>query len=129
DVFRDGVRAYLTQHAYANADTGDLWAALGKASRQPIPDVMDGWIFKPGYPLVSARLEGRELVLSQQRFTYLPEPLDGAEPAGEPGQRWRVPVQIRTEAGGTSSVTRLMLAAADARVPGNEPRDAAAAHG
>src|SRR5206468_1103141 len=76
DVFRDGVRAYLTQHAYANADTGDLWAALGKASRQPIPDVMDGWIFKPGYPLVSARLEGRELVLSQQRFTYLPEPLD-----------------------------------------------------
>src|SRR2546422_3802423 len=58
---RDGVRAYLTQHACANADTGDLWAALGKASRQPIPDVMDGWIFKPGYPLVSARLEGREL--------------------------------------------------------------------
>src|SRR5439155_964627 len=32
-VFRDGVRAYLTQHAYGNADTGDLWAALGKASR------------------------------------------------------------------------------------------------
>ncbi len=124
DVFRDGVRAYLTQHAYANADTGDLWAALGKASRQPIPDVMDGWIFKPGYPLVSARLEGRELVLSQQRFTYLPEPLDGAEPSGEPGQRWRVPVQIRTQAGGTSSVTRLMLSAAEARVPVAETLDA-----
>src|SRR5213593_4183546 len=123
-VFRDGVRAYLTQHAYGNADTGDLWAALGKASRQPIPDVMDGWIFKPGYPLVSARLEGRELVLTQQRFTYLPEPLDGAEPSGEPGQRWRVPVQIRTQAGGTSSVTRLMLSAAEARVPVAETLDA-----
>ena len=39
---------------------------------------MDGWIFQPGYPLVSARLEGDELVLSQQRFTYLPEPLPGS---------------------------------------------------
>src|SRR5881296_4484998 len=124
DVFRAGVRGYLREHAYANADTGDLWAALGRAARQPIPAVMDGWIFHPGYPLVSARLEGGEIVLSQQRFTYLPEPLDGAEPAGEPGQRWRVPVQIRTEAGGTSSVTRLMLAAAEARVPVTETLDA-----
>src|SRR5207245_1241977 len=74
DGFRDGVRDYLRRHAYGNADTRDLWAALGKASRQPIPEVMDGWIFKPGYPLVSARREGRELVLTQQRFTYLPEP-------------------------------------------------------
>ena len=37
DVFRDGVREYLRRHAYANADTGDLWAALGRAARQPIP--------------------------------------------------------------------------------------------
>ena len=57
-VFRDGVREYLRRHAYANADTGDLWAALGRAARQPIPEVMDGWIFQPGYPLVSARLDG-----------------------------------------------------------------------
>ncbi len=45
EVFRDGVRDYLrAHHAYGNADTGDLWAALGRASRQPIPEVMDGWI-------------------------------------------------------------------------------------
>src|SRR5881397_153788 len=30
-VFRDGVREYLRRHAYANADTGDLWAALGRS--------------------------------------------------------------------------------------------------
>ena len=57
-VFRDGVREYLRRHAYANADTGDLWAALGRAA--PADPRGDGrWIFKPGYPLVSARLEGR----------------------------------------------------------------------
>jgi len=123
DGFRDGVRDYLRRHAYGNADTRDLWAALGKASRQPIPEVMDGWIFKPGYPLVSARREGRELVLTQQRFTYLPEPPEGAEPSGEPGQRWRAPVQLRIHGGGKSSVTRLMLSEADARVPVPETLD------
>jgi puromycin-sensitive aminopeptidase len=124
DLFRDGVRDYLKRHAYGNADTGDLWAALGKASRQPIPEVMDGWIFAPGYPLVSARLERRELVLSQQRFTYLPEPLEDAEPSGEPGQRWCVPVEVRILAGGKRSVARLMLSEAEARVPVPEKLEA-----
>jgi puromycin-sensitive aminopeptidase len=117
DVFREGVRDYLRRHAYANADTRDLWAALGRAARQPIPDVMDGWIFTPGYPLVSARIEGRDLVLSQQRFTYLADPPEGAPPSGERGQRWRVPVQVRIHGGSKQSVTRLMLSEAEARVP------------
>jgi puromycin-sensitive aminopeptidase len=114
-VFRDGVREYLRRHAYANADTGDLWAALGRAARQPIPEVMDGWIFKPGYPLVSARLEGDQLVLSQQRFTYLPEALPGSTPAA-PDQFWQVPVQVRVTAGGRASTERRLLATPETRL-------------
>ena len=116
EVFRDGVREYLRRHAYANADTGDLWQALGRAARQPIPEVMDGWILTPGYPLVSARREGRELVLSQRRFTYLPEPPPGGASAAEPGQRWRVPVQVRLGASGRASTERILLSDAVARL-------------
>ncbi|HMH52378.1 MAG TPA: M1 family aminopeptidase, partial [Candidatus Acidoferrum sp.] len=119
DVFRDGVRAYLREHAYGNADTGDLWAALGQAAGAPIPAVMDGWIFRPGFPLVSARLDGGELVLSQQRFTYLPAP-----PAPLPwkpasrvdegtAQPWQVPVQLRVD----SRAQRVMLGDAETRLP------------
>jgi puromycin-sensitive aminopeptidase len=115
-VFRDGVRDYLRRHAYANADTGDLWAALGRAAGQPIPAVMDGWIFKPGYPLVSARLDGGQLVLTQQRFTYLPEPLPGSTPAVR-DELWQVPVQVRVTAGGRASAERRLLAAAETRLP------------
>src|SRR5204862_7040254 len=118
DLFRDGVRDYLRRHAYGNADTGDLWAALGKASRQPIPEVMDGWIFKPGYPLVSARLEGGEIVLSQQRFTYLPEPLPGPAPATE--QRWQVPVRVRITASGRAPRERRPLAQCETRLVAHE---------
>ena len=122
-VFRDGVREYLRRHAYDNAETGDLWAALGRAANQPIPEVMDAWIFKPGYPLVSARLEGGQLVLSQQRFNYLPEPLPGSTPAPK-NQLWQVPVQVRLSAAGRASSERRLLAGADLRVPVPERLDA-----
>jgi puromycin-sensitive aminopeptidase len=120
EVFRQGVRDYLRTHQYANADTGDLWAALGQAAGQPIPAVMDGWIFAPGYPLVSVAVEGGELVLRQQRFTYLPEPLRwwGASPAAPATpERWQIPVQLRVSAGGRDTVERTLLAEPEARRP------------
>ena len=55
-VFRDGVRDYLRAHAYGNADTKDLWVSLGKIAKQPVPELMDGWIFQPGFPLVTANV-------------------------------------------------------------------------
>ena len=116
DVFRAGVRDYLRTHAYANADTGDLWAALGRAAGAAIPAIMDGWIFRPGYPLVSVRREGDELVLAQQRFTYLPEPPPGATVEGGRDQRWQVPVQLRLGAAGAARRERVLLAGAEARV-------------
>ncbi len=118
DVFRAGVRAYLQKHAYASADTGDLWSALGQAAGTDIPSVMDGWIFKPGFPLVSVRREGPDLVLAQQRFTYLPEPpafTTATALAGD--QRWHVPVRLRLIAGDASTTERLLLAGAEARIP------------
>ena len=122
EVFRAGVRQYLTTHRFGNADTGDLWAALGHASGQPIPAVMDGWIFAPGYPLVSASIERGELVLRQQRFTYLREPLRwwGAGATGASATtpaRWQVPVQLRLSAGGRDSVERVLLSEPEVRRP------------
>ena len=102
ETFRDGVRLYLRRHAYGNAETADLWAALGEASRQPIPEVMDGWVFRPGYPLVSVEEAPDGLRLTQRRFTYL----DGDEGSGEP---WRVPVTVRASAGGRVVEHRVLL--------------------
>jgi puromycin-sensitive aminopeptidase len=101
--FRAGVRDYLRTHAYGNADTKDLWVSLGKAANQPVLELMDGWIFRPGYPLVSARMAGdSELILTQQRFAYLP--------AGESDeQSWEIPVQIRLETSDKTEHRKLLL--------------------
>ncbi len=116
--FREGVREYLRAHRFANADTGDLWSALGRASGQPIPAVMDGWIFNPGYPLVSVRREGGDLILSQQRFTYLNQGGAWGERPPVPPQTpiWKIPVQLRIEGGGTPETPRVLLEDAEHRL-------------
>jgi puromycin-sensitive aminopeptidase len=118
DTFREGVRLYLRWHEYENAETTDLWKALGEASGQPIPEVMDGWVFHPGYPLVGVRAEGARLVLSQRRFTYLEE--RAPDGPGEPVQLWRVPVTVRASVAGQVTERKLLLATAedDLALPG-----------
>jgi puromycin-sensitive aminopeptidase len=108
-VFREGVRDYLRAHAYGNADTNDLWVSLGKIAKRPVPELMDGWIFQQGYPLLTAELrDGVELVLSQQRFTYLPNPSPGT---------WQIPLQMSVTAGGKASTSRMLLTEKNMTVP------------
>lgn len=113
-VFRDGVRDYLRTHAYSNADTKDLWISLGQVAKQPVPELMDGWIFRPGFPLVAASVnQSSELVLTQQRFNYL----DDAQSQQARGQRWHIPVQMRVVTGDKSITSRLLLEETEARFP------------
>ena len=71
EAFRLGISEYLKTHAYANTETGDLWDAIEKVNPAvPVRSLMDSWIWQPGYPLISARLDGSELVLNQQRFAF-----------------------------------------------------------
>ena len=117
DTFRDGVRAYLRTHAYGNTVTGDLWDALESASGEPVRAVMNSWILQGGHPLVSLR-DGR---LSQQPFRYTEVP-----PVGESaiGERWDVPVFVRSTSGGTPR--RLLLGAEPVDLSGDAAADAAA---
>jgi len=113
-VFRDGVRDYLHAHAYGNADTNDLWVSLGKIAKQPVPELMNGWIFQPGFPLVTATVSpSSELTIRQQRFSYLSDEQSG--PSQD--QRWQIPLQMRVTAGGKASTSRMLLTEKDATVP------------
>jgi len=117
-VFREGVRRYLARHQFGNAETSDLWEALGEASSQRIPAIMDGWIFRPGYPVVTVSLDdsGRGIRFSQRRFTYL---ADG----GDASERWQVPITFRAGVGGEARSGRLLLASAEERIELPEAAD------
>ena len=111
EVFRDGVRRYLAAHQFANAETADLWKALGEAAGQPIPAIMDGWIYRQGYPLLTVALDeaGRGLRFSQRAFRYLEEEVEG--------DCWQVPITYRVQVDGEIRRGRLLLSGAEKCVP------------
>jgi len=76
ESFREGVGHYLRQHEYANTETNDLWDAIETTSGEPVRAMMDSWIWQPGYPLVTASLDGDQLALRQQRFGFDSETSD-----------------------------------------------------
>jgi puromycin-sensitive aminopeptidase len=97
DTFRRGLQRYLSAHAYGNARTEDLWAALGQVSGKPVKAIMDTWTKQPGYPFlaVQERSSGagqQSLTLEQRRFFLDYDPDQGA--ADE--SLWRIPVGIKS---------------------------------
>jgi aminopeptidase N len=52
DQFRDGLRLYLKEHAYANAEWADLVRALEQTSKKPLGPWADAWIKRRGMPQV-----------------------------------------------------------------------------
>jgi puromycin-sensitive aminopeptidase len=99
DTFRAGVRRYLAEHQFANTETTDLWDAIEAEAHQPVRELMDGWIFQGGYPLVRASLSDGELSVTAEPFSYLDQ---REAPEGESaiGRDWIVPVISRPLAGG-----------------------------
>ncbi len=92
DAFRDGLRAYLKEHEYGNAETRDLWRALAEASGQPVSSMMDTWTTQMGYPVLDVAADrsddGVSVRLSQKRFVY--ESILGG--GYEDDSSWSVPV-------------------------------------
>ncbi len=103
--FRAGVNRYLRTHAYGNTETGDLWDAIEAMNPDtPVRRLMDSWIWQPGYPLVTARLDGADLVLAQQRFAFG----DTDDPS-----LWVVPLHLRNG----DDERKVLLDGAELRVP------------
>jgi len=87
EAFREGVRHYLSAHAYSNATGDELWSALQDASKKQVKKVLTEWIKQPGYPVVTATLKGGKLHLRQERFLISAEKSDG-------NPIWPIPVTM-----------------------------------
>jgi len=117
--FRDGIRLYLKTHSYGNTETSDLWDAIEIAvsndGGEPVRDLMDSWIWQPGYPLITASLDATKtkLILQQQRFSFTPELLTET-------QHWLVPVHIRVN----GSDTKYLLSDQPLEISINNSNDA-----
>ncbi|MGZ3181995.1 MAG: M1 family metallopeptidase [Telluria sp.] len=89
DAWRNGVRAYMKQHAYSNTQSDDLWKQIEKAAKKPVTAIAHDFTLQPGVPLIRVQdvacKNGHTLAtLEQGEFS---RDLPGKKPLA-----WRVPV-------------------------------------
>jgi aminopeptidase N len=106
--FKGGLRAYLRKNEYGCASSHHLWEAFEEVSSKPVSKMMENWISQPGFPLVRVHREGDQLILRQERFTYL---------ANTSTQEWFIPLSIRLFLkNGGSEVIETLLNTRDASI-------------
>ncbi len=116
DIWRDGIRAYIQQHKYANTVSDDLWRAVEQAGASGITRIAHDFTLQPGIPLVRAQAEcsgGRTtLTLTQSEFSR-----DRKDEVAANPQHWRVPLLIETGPG-ENPVRRVLDGNASVDLPG-----------
>lgn len=114
--FRRAVRAYLQQHAGANATSADLVESIAAHSENPagVRAALNSFLDQPGVPFVLAQIDCAEptqpaLKVEQSRFL----------PSGslaDRGQRWNLPLCVRYEAAGEVREQCALIDEAQARL-------------
>lgn len=74
EKFLQGVSIYLSKHIYNNSVTKDLWQGIGEASGLDIPKMMDNWILKIGYPVLTVEETTEGIKVRQDRFLATGDP-------------------------------------------------------
>jgi puromycin-sensitive aminopeptidase len=106
-TFQQGIREYLRTHQHASTETTDLWDALEAASGEPVRQMMDAWIYRPGHPVVRIERNGGGIVVTQERFAFAPDPAGDVAPIA-PEVR-TVPLVLRVGLGGAEQLHRVLL--------------------
>jgi puromycin-sensitive aminopeptidase len=101
EEFRTGVGNYLRKHEYANTVTTDLWEGLDGASKWPVGEIMNTWVYQRGFPQIDVETRGDGIRLSQRRYLAIPDETDTTI--------WDVPVQLRGIAGGQPFEMKVLL--------------------
>lgn len=94
ETFLKGVGQYLQAHAYSNATTNDLWSALSKASGQDVNALMDPWIRKIGFPVVTVAEEPGQISVRQSRYLST-----GDAKSEEDQTTWWIPLGLQGKEG------------------------------
>jgi aminopeptidase N len=92
DAFKAGLRTYIKQHAYGNAVSDDLWAALDATSPKKVGEVAHDFTLQAGVPLIRASAAGDGVRLAQERF--------GADAGQRTPRTWNTPVAVKGLSGG-----------------------------
>lgn len=98
EAFRDATQDLLNTYAYENADRNDLWRFMTKHGQMKntlpfnidIKTVMDTWISKPGYPVVTVERRDADLIITQERYLLPSKNMSD-------DSKWIIPITYETD--------------------------------
>ena len=85
DDFKKAIKHFLTKYQFSCANTQHYWKAFEEATGKPINKFAESWVHQPGYPIIYVKRENDELILTQERFTYIPHDSE---------LKWFIPIKI-----------------------------------
>ncbi|HEY1936915.1 MAG TPA: M1 family aminopeptidase [Candidatus Angelobacter sp.] len=110
DQFRDGLRLYLKEHVYANAEWNDLVKALERVSKKPLTEWADAWIKRRGMPQVDVHWTCDD----KKRIDHFS--LEQHNVLGE-GGTWPIAMALGFHAGGEAMIRQVQLNSAKMELP------------
>ncbi|TDL27596.1 hypothetical protein BD410DRAFT_782728 [Rickenella mellea] len=66
--FLKGVSIYLKKHLYANSVTKNLWDGIGEATKLDVATMMENWVSKMGFPVLTVTEANDGIRVRQDRF-------------------------------------------------------------
>ncbi|KAK1121599.1 hypothetical protein K0M31_010391 [Melipona bicolor] len=100
EAFQNGLRRYLSNNKLKAADSNTLLKDLGNGTKYNevlFEEIMNEWVNKPGYPVVSVKKVNNTFELRQQQFTLYETKLNDT--------KWWVPITYVTTKNVTSTNT------------------------
>ena len=85
DDFKKAIKHFLSKYQFSCANTQQYWKAFEEATGKPIKKFAESWVHQPGYPIINVKRENDQLILTQERFTYIPHNSD---------LKWFIPIKI-----------------------------------
>ncbi|KAA1467278.1 leucyl aminopeptidase [Dentipellis sp. KUC8613] len=87
DKFLKGVSIYLKQHLYGNSVSKDLWEGISETTGLDVSKLMDSWVGKMGYPMLTVTETATGIRVRQDRFLE-----DGPAKPEENATIWTIPL-------------------------------------
>ncbi|GAA5938456.1 M1 family metallopeptidase [Sporobolomyces koalae] len=88
EVFLKGVSTYLKRHLYGNARTADLFKGISDECGQDVSKMMDSWVSKIGFPVLTVEETDKGIKIRQKRF------LSTADATPEEDETiWQIPLE------------------------------------
>ncbi|KAI0294885.1 leucyl aminopeptidase [Multifurca ochricompacta] len=91
EKFLKGVSLYLKKHLYSNTVSRNLWEGIGEETGLDIPKIMDIWVSKMGFPVITVTETPTGIKVRQDRFLE-----DGPAKPEDNETIWSVPLGLVT---------------------------------